>query len=101
MNAGSGNPFVSSSSGNQIGRIDIGVAPSNPNVIYAQVQSIAANNNSGCGNTAGCQIGAWATTNGGVSWTFMTGSAGGSLRQCGTGAASGAAGCGEYPQNWY
>jgi hypothetical protein len=27
--------------GNQLGRIDIAVAPSNPNVIYAQVQSIA------------------------------------------------------------
>src|SRR5204863_7188790 len=36
MNAGSGSPYVSSSSGNQFGRIDIGVAPSNPNVIYAQ-----------------------------------------------------------------
>src|SRR5207244_11880054 len=71
MNAGSGSPYVSSSSGNQFGRIDIGVAPSNPNVIYAQVQSIAANNNSGCGNTAGCEIGAWPITNGGFSCTVM------------------------------
>jgi len=33
--------------GNQLGRIDIGIAPSDPNVMYAQVQSIATNNNSG------------------------------------------------------
>jgi hypothetical protein len=94
MNAGGGSPFVNATSGNQVGRIDIGVAPSNPNVIYAQVQSIAANSNSGCGNANGCQIGVWVTTNGGTSWSFMTGSAGGSLRDC-TNAQ------GDYPQNWY
>jgi hypothetical protein len=94
LNAGSGNPYVSATSGNQIGRIDLGVAPSNPNVIYAQAQSIAANSNSGCGNTNGCQLGAWVTTNGGTSWSFMAGSAGGALRNC-TG------GQGDYPQNWY
>ena len=36
----------------------------------------------GCGNTNGCQLGAWVTTNGGMSWTFMAGSQGGALRQC-------------------
>src|SRR5262249_41048614 len=47
---------------NNLGRIDIAVAPSNPNVIYAQVGSIQWNNNSsqagggGCGNTTGCQL---------------------------------------------
>jgi hypothetical protein len=102
MNAGSGNGWVSTASGNQLGRIDIGVAPSNPNVIYAQVGSIALNNNSGCGNAKGCQLGVWVTTNGGTSWSFMTGSAGGSLRQCAnSGVLSGAAGTGDYPQNWY
>ena len=94
LNAGSGAPYVSVSSGNQLGRIDIAVAPSDPNVIYAQVQSIAANNNSGCGNTSGCQMGVWVTTDGGTSWSFMTGSAGGSLRNCSSGQ-------GDYPQNWY
>src|SRR3954452_13435966 len=40
MHATSGNAYVSTSTsstvGNQLGRIDIAVAPSNPNVIYAQ-----------------------------------------------------------------
>src|SRR6266478_9690968 len=94
MNAGSGSAYVSTTTGDQLGRIDIGVAPGNPNYIYAQGQSIAANNNGGCGNTAGCQLGAWATTNGGATWAFMEGSQGGSLRNCGNSA-------GDYPQNWY
>jgi hypothetical protein len=84
--------------GNQLGRIDIAVAPSDPNVIYAQVQSIAPNNNSGgsasCGNNPGCQLGVFATTNGGTTWAMMAGSAGGSLRGC-TNLA------GDYNQNWY
>ena len=99
MNAGSGVAYVNSSTGDQLGRIDIGVAPSNPDVIYAQVQSIATNSNSGCGSTNGCQLGAWVTTNGGTSWTFMTGSAGQSLLACGSGVGS--SGTGDYPQNWY
>jgi hypothetical protein len=102
LNAGSGTPYGGLGVGNQIGRIDLGVAPSNPNVIYAQVQSIAANNNTGCGNVAGCQLGAWVTTNGGSTWSFMAGSAGGSLRACATsGPGSGTAGSGDYGQNWY
>ncbi|HEY0370765.1 MAG TPA: hypothetical protein VGD79_02115 [Thermoanaerobaculia bacterium] len=98
MNAGGGVAYVSSTTGNQLGRIDMAVAPSNANVIYAQVQSITPNNNSGCGNAAGCQLGVWATTNGGTSWSFMGGSAGFSLRRCSAGSA---AGSGDYPQNWY
>src|SRR5438132_862689 len=94
MNAGSGSPFVDINTGDQLGRIEIAVAPSNSNYIYAQVQSIVGNNNGGCGNSAGCQIGAWASTDGGASWTYMEGSQGGSLRNC-TG------GQGDYPQNWY
>src|SRR5207244_5367254 len=35
MNAGSGSPFVDINTGNQLGRIDIGVAPRNSNYIYA------------------------------------------------------------------
>ena len=67
---------------NNLGRIDIAVAPSNPLVIYAQAQSINWNNNGNCGNTNGCQLGAWVSNDGGNSWTFMTGSAGGSLLGC-------------------
>jgi hypothetical protein len=99
MNAGSGNPFVDANTGNQLSRMEIAVAPSNPNYIYVQVGSIAANNNAGCGNTSGCQLGVWSSTDGGVSWTFMTGSAGGSLRSCTGGNTSGNPG--DYPQNWY
>jgi hypothetical protein len=94
LNAGSGVPYANTSTGDQLGRIELGVAPSNPNVIYAQVQSIALNNNSGCGNANGCQLGVWSTADGGASWSFMAGSAGGALRNCGNAQ-------GDYPQNWY
>jgi hypothetical protein len=79
---------------NNLGRIDIAVAPSNPNVIYAQVGSINWNNDGQCGNTNGCQLGVWVTIDGGTTWNFMQGSAGASLLDCG-GAA------GDYNQNWY
>jgi hypothetical protein len=100
MNAGSGTPCdypitggtgTCDSSTNQLGRVDITVAPSNANYIYAQAQSIVWNNNGGCGNTNGCQLGAWASTDGGTSWTYMEGSQGGALGDCGF----------DYPQNWY
>jgi hypothetical protein len=52
MNGTSGVLYGGVGIGNQLGRIDLAVAPSNPNVIYAQVQSIAPNNNSG--GSAGC-----------------------------------------------
>ena len=121
MNAGSGNPCLypltggnatycgngvaggSTTNGgtvNNLGRIDIGVAPSNPLVIYAQVQSINWNNNSQCGNTNGCQLGAWVSQDGGNSWSFMTGSAGGSLLGCAS-SGGGSSGSADYPQNWY
>jgi hypothetical protein len=119
MNAGSGVPcnypitggtatFCGGSSppdggANNLGRIDIAVAPSNPNVIYAQVGSIDWNTSSGCGGGGpGCQLGAWVTANGGTSWTFMAGSAGGSLASCApSGGGSSSPGTGDYPQNWY
>ena len=94
MNAGTGAAFVNTTTGNQLGRIEIGVAPSNANYIYAQGQSIAGNSNGGCGGAAGCQLGAWASSDGGATWAYMEGSQGGSLRNC-TG------GQGDYPQNWY
>ncbi len=98
-----GGPTPPSGGANNLGRIDIAVAPSNPNVIYAQVGSIDWNTSSGCGGGGpGCQLGAWVTTNGGISWTFMTGSAGGSLAVCASsGGGSGSPGSGDYPQNWY
>ncbi|HEY3838104.1 MAG TPA: sialidase family protein, partial [Bryobacteraceae bacterium] len=90
---------------NNLGRIDIGVAPSDPNTIYAQVGSIDWNNNTGsstgCGNTTGCQLGAWMSTNGGATWSFMAGSAGGSLRSCGSSGNANGSNAGDYPQNWY
>jgi hypothetical protein len=101
MNAGSGLPYGGLGVGNQLGRIDIAVAPSDPNVIYAQVQSIAANSSAGCANAAGCQLGAWATTDGGGTWNYMTGSSGASLRSCSSGPASSTPGSGDYAQNWY
>src|SRR6266850_6866864 len=103
MNAGNGTPCdypISGGTGtcgastNQLGRIDIAVAPSNANYIYAQGQSIVWNSNGGCGNTNGCQLGAWASTDGGGSWAYMEGSQGGSLRNCNNSQ-------GDYPQNWY
>jgi hypothetical protein len=94
MNAGTGAPYVSTSSGNQLGRVDIAVAPSNSSYIYAQVQSIAPNSTGGCGSSNGCELGIWASTDAGTSWSFMTGSAGGSLLNCSSAS-------GDYPQNWY
>jgi hypothetical protein len=96
MNGGSGTPYGGLGVGNQLGRIDIAVAPSNPNYIYAQVSSIAPNSASGCGNASGCQLGVWASTDGGENWSFMNGTAGGSLARC-----TGSAGSGDYPQNWF
>jgi hypothetical protein len=96
-NGPAGGTSTNGGSVNNLGRIDLAVAPSNPNYIYAQVCSIDWNNNSQCGNTNGCQLGVWASTDGGGSWSYMAGSQGGSLRDCTlpTGAS------GDYPQNWY
>jgi len=102
LNAGSGVARIDATTGNQLGRIDIAVAPSNANYIYAQVQSITPNSNSGnpvlgggCGGAAGCQLGAWRTTNGGNTWSQIPGSPGNSLKDC-SGQFSG-----DYGQNWY
>jgi hypothetical protein len=72
---GAGAPFPA----NVLGRVDLAMAPSNPNVVYAQVQSIP---------TRG-QLGVWRTTDGGTTWQQRS-------------SASGLTGCfGDYPQNWY
>ncbi|MBK8464725.1 MAG: carboxypeptidase regulatory-like domain-containing protein [Chloracidobacterium sp.] len=102
LNAGSGTAYANSTTGNQLGRIDIAVAPSNANYIYAQVSSITTQ--SSCG-AAGCQLGVWSSIDGGTTWSFMTGSSGPSLRDCDTGgtASTGSSveGSGDYNQNWY
>ena len=76
---------------NQLGRIDIAVAPSNSNYIYAQVQAIQTQ--SSCGGT-GCELGAWRSTDGGATWTQIPGSTGAALTDCGGSNA-------DYNQNWY
>src|ERR1700730_16906591 len=90
-NMPSGGTVCASSSTNKLGRIDIAVAPSNPNVIYAQVQAIETQ--SSCGGT-GCELAAWRSTKGGTTWTQIQGSTGASLLDCGGSAA-------DYNQNWY
>ena len=97
-NATTGAKYVSSGVGNQLGRIDIAVAPSNSNYMYAQVQAITPQSSSGCANAPGCQLGAWRTTDGGTTWTQIPGSPGASLINCNTGATGGS---GDYAQNWY
>src|SRR5437016_5202886 len=94
LNPASGTAYVNPATGNQLGRIDMAVAPSNSNYIYAQVQSIRPNSNAGCGSAAGCQLGAYRTTDGGATWTLIPGSPGASLNDC-------EASAGDYPQNWY
>jgi hypothetical protein len=78
---GGGTPFPT----NTLGRIDVAMAPSNRNVIYAQVQAIAA----GGGTQQGGQLGVWRTTDGGTTWAQRSGVAG----------LTG--GDGDYNQNWY
>jgi hypothetical protein len=96
MNAGTGTAYGgNTTTGDQLGRLELAVAPSDPNTIYVQAQSIAANSNSACGGNPGCQLGMWASTDSGTSWTFLAGSAGGSLRDCSP------HGGGDYNQNWY
>jgi hypothetical protein len=76
-----GTPFPT----NTLGRIDLAMAPSNHNVIYAQVQAIA----NGGGTQQGGQLGVWRTTDAGVTWQQRSG-------------PTGLTGCdGDYVQNWY
>jgi hypothetical protein len=96
---GSGAPY-GVGLGNQLGRIDIAISPSNPNVIYAQVQAIVAHPNcavlgvlSLSSTKTGCQLGIWRTTDGGVTWQ---------QRSSESALATANSGCGfDFPQNWY
>jgi len=94
LNATSGTPYGGAGIGNQVGRIDIAVAPSDSNYIYAQLQAIAVSAANGCGGNPGCQLGAYRSTDGGATWTAIPGSLGSQLRNCSNGG-------GDYNQNWY
>ncbi len=82
--AGSGSGIPGSQGGNPLGRIDIAMAPSNHDYIYAQVHNPAASSQG--------QLGVWRTTDGGVTWSQRSTAA--ALRDC-----SGSAG--DTAQNWY
>ncbi len=97
LNAGTGSAYVNATTGNQLGRVDIAVAPSNSNYIYAQVQAITKMNTPGCGSANGCQLGAYRSTDGGATWTLIAGSLGASLRKCNDNTN----GSGDNSQNWY
>jgi hypothetical protein len=73
--------------GNTLGRIDLAIAPSNPQVLYAQVQAPAPGPNT----CRGCFLGLWRTTNGGTSWTLQADGADLNADPCGANTA----------QNWY
>lgn len=60
---GGGAPYPA----NTIGRIELAMAPSDPNTIYAQVADIPNN---------GGHLGVWKTTNGGTSWVQASGPTG-------------------------
>ncbi|MFL5732291.1 MAG: S-layer homology domain-containing protein, partial [Chloroflexia bacterium] len=81
---GSGTP-VYQTGGDTLGRIDLAMAPSDPNYIYAQVQAILP----GGGSQRGGLLGVWRTTDGGGTWQQRSN-------------VSGLTGCDhDYNQNWY
>ncbi len=86
--------------GDAAGRIDMAMAPSNPSIIYAQVQAVKA----GVGGALMPlgQMGLWRTTDGGTTWTERSDAS--TLERdgnCGPTCAAIPALCGDYPQNWY
>jgi hypothetical protein len=88
VGTGSGIPH-NVANGNPLGRIDIDVAPSNHNVIYAQVQNPAPQ--ATCGNATGCQLGVWRSVDGGLTWQQRSDSNTLNASTCGF----------DYNQNWY
>jgi len=60
---------------NKLGRIEMAIAPSDPQVLYAEVQAVDPQENCGAlqalgaGTARGCFLGLWRTSNGGTSWT--------------------------------
>ena len=89
---------------NKLGRIEMAIAPSNPNVMYAEVQSIDPQPACGAlqvlGETTsrGCFLGLWRTANGGTTWTQVASHTTLSFIEGTTTAGP----CGEdTPQMWY
>ena len=58
--AGTGSGIPGSQGGNPVGRVDIAMAPTNHDYVYAQVHNPAASSQG--------QLGVWRTTDGGVTW---------------------------------
>jgi hypothetical protein len=62
---------------NKLGRIEMAIAPSDPNVLYAEVQKVDPQENCGAlqalgaATARGCFLGLWRTSNGGTTWTQM------------------------------
>jgi len=78
---GGGAPYPA----NTLGRVELAMAPSNHQVLYAEVQAIA----NGGGTIQGGLLGVWRTTDGGTSWNKQSG-------------PTGLGGCdGDSGQNWY
>ena len=91
MNAGNGTPctVLTRRRGDQLGRIDIAVAPSNPNSFTHRCSPSPEYNGGNCGNATGCQLGAWATTDGGTLLVVLwQGSQGGVARKLSCGHAT-------------
>ena len=80
---GSGTPVYQG--GNSLGRVDVAIAPSNPNVFYAVVQAI--------GTFQGGVKGVWRTTDAGTTWNMQAG--------LGSGATEWAGCARTGQQNWY
>lgn len=78
---GGGAPYPA----NTLGRVELAMAPSNHQVLYAEVQAIT----NGGGTIQGGLLGVWRTTDGGTSWNKQAG-------------PTGLGGCdGDSGQNWY
>src|SRR5215212_4553636 len=89
---------------NKLGRIEMAIAPSDPNVIYAEVQAVEPQANCNAlvvletKTLRGCFLGLWRTDNGGTTWTQVANHATMSFLE-GTVTAGP---CGEdTPQMWY
>ncbi len=83
---GSGIP-VYQSGGDTLGRIDMAIAPSDPNYLYAIVQAINPTNN------RGGVLGVWRTTDAGTTWNQQAGAGNSSSEWQGCATAG--------TQNWY
>jgi hypothetical protein len=89
---------------NKLGRIEMAIAPSDPQVLYAEVQKVDPQVNCGAlqalgaGTARGCFLGLWRTANGGTTWTQVADHSTMSFLDGTTTAGP----CGEdTPQMWY